>query len=300
MDEVFTTCDQVTVLRDGKVMATLPLNAIQPDEVIRLMIGREICLKKSTTRKPTDDQTRLRVKGLYGRFLKNIHFVGRRGEILGLGGLMGSGRTTLLQTLFGCRPMSQGWIEVDGQRLSPHSARQSMNAGLAYIPEDRKADGLALQLTIAENFALPILDRLQRCGWLKRGERTRTAESLARQLGLRYRRVSDRVERLSGGNQQKIVLGKWLARAPRVLLLDEPTRGIDVGAKADIHRLIQELADAGICAILASSDMPELLSLCDRILVMREGEITGELAGEQRTEEAILRMAAPPSEGHPL
>jgi ABC-type sugar transport system ATPase subunit len=199
----------------------------------------------------------------------------------------------LLQTLFGVHRMEGGEISLNGMVLKMRSPRNAMSAGIAYVPEDRKLYGLALNLGIAENFALPNLRRLGSFGILRKRKRDQLATLYAERLNLRYRKLSQLALLLSGGNQQKIVVGKWLARTPLVLLLDEPTRGIDVGAKAEIYALIRELTEEGMSILLVSSELTELLALSHRIIVMREGQLSGELAGDGMNEESIVQLATP-------
>jgi ABC-type sugar transport system ATPase subunit len=231
----------------------------------------------------------LTVKGV----LTDINFQVGRGEILGIAGLVGAGRTELLQTLFGVHRMEGGEISLNGMALKIRSPRDAMSAGIAYVPEDRKLYGLALNLSISENFALPNLQKLGTFGILRKKKRDELAKLYAERLNLRYRKLSQLALLLSGGNQQKIVLGKWLARNPLVLLLDEPTRGIDVGAKAELYALIRELTEEGMSILLVSSELTELLALSHRIIVMREGQLSGELAGDGMNEESIVQLATP-------
>jgi ABC-type sugar transport system ATPase subunit len=293
LDEVFSFCDRVSVLRDGKLVATKSVSDTNPDELIRLMVGREIPKTRGTQPLGSNacclSVSRLHVKGL----LKDISFEVGHGEIVGIAGMIGAGRTELLQTLFGVHATETGSISLNGSVLRIRSPRDAMAAGIAYVPEDRKLHGLALQLSIAENFALPNLRQLGRFVLLQKRKRDQLATLYAERLNLRYRRLQQLAVLLSGGNQQKIVLGKWLARKPQVLLLDEPTRGIDVGTKAEIYALIRGLARRGTSIILSSSELPELLALSRRIIVMREGQLTGELPADAMSEEAILQLATP-------
>ena len=293
LDEIFSFCDRVSVLRDGNFVASKSVSDTTPDELIRLMVGRDI-LEAEVSRSFVGDAFCLTVSGLTVRdVLTDINFQVRRGEIVGVAGLVGAGRTELLQTLFGVHRLERGEISVNGAALKIRSPSDAMSAGLAYVPEDRKLHGLALNLSIAENFALPNLRQLGKFGVLLKGKRRQLAKSYAERLNLRYQKLSQLALLLSGGNQQKIVLGKWLARNPLVLLLDEPTRGIDVGAKSEIYSLIRELTQQGMAIVLVSSELTELLALSNRIIVMREGRLSGELAGNAMNEESILQLATP-------
>ncbi len=293
LDEIFSFCDRVSVLRDGNLVATKSVSDTNPDELIRLMVGREI-LKAEASRPFAGDAPCLTVSGLaVTGVLTDVNFQVRRGEILGVAGLVGAGRTELLQTLFGVHRLERGEISLNGAVLKIRSPKDAMSAGIAYVPEDRKLHGLALNLNIAENFALPNLRQLGTFGILRKRKRDQLAKSYAERLNLRYQKLSQLALLLSGGNQQKIVLGKWLARNPLVLLLDEPTRGIDVGAKSEIYGLIRELTQEGMSILLVSSELTELLALSHRIIVLREGRLSGELAGDAMNEESILQLATP-------
>lgn len=293
LDEIFSFCDRVSVLRDGNLVATRSVSDTNPDELIRLMVGREI-LKAEASRPFAGDAPCLTVSGLaVTGVLTDINFRVRRGEILGVAGLVGAGRTELLQTLFGVHRLARGEISLNDVALKIRSPKDAMSAGIAYVPEDRKLHGLALNLSIAENFALPNLRQLGRFGILRKRKRDQLAMLYAERLNLRYQKLTQLALLLSGGNQQKIVVGKWLARNPLVLLLDEPTRGIDVGAKSEIYSLIRELTQEGMSILLVSSELTELLALSHRVIVMREGRLSGELAGDAMNEESILQLATP-------
>jgi ABC-type sugar transport system ATPase subunit len=293
LDEIFSFCDRVSVLRDGNLVASKLVSETTPDELIRLMVGRDI-LKAEAIRSTFSDAPCLKVSGLTVKgVLTDINFQVRRGEVLGVGGLVGAGRTELLQTLFGVHRLEKGEISLNGTSLKIRSPKDAMSAGIAYVPEDRKLHGLALNLSISENFALPNLRQLGRFGILQKRKRDKLAKQYAERLNLRYAKLSQLVVLLSGGNQQKIVLGKWLARNPLVLLLDEPTRGIDVGAKSEIYSLIRELTQGGMSIVLVSSELTELLALSNRIIVLREGRLSGELSGDAMNEESIVQLATP-------
>jgi ABC-type sugar transport system ATPase subunit len=291
LDEIFSFCQRVSVLRDGKLVETKLVSQTTPQEVIRLMVGRDILIPHPAS--SSRAATCLQVEGIgIDGILHDVSFEVRRGEILGIGGLVGAGRTELLQALFGIYPV-MGTLSINGTRARIRSPQDAIAAGIVYVPEDRTQLGLALNLSVADNFAMPNLRTLQRLGFLRSDQKRQLAETYTKRLNIRCRRLSQLAQRLSGGNQQKIVLGKWLARNPSVLLLDEPTRGVDVGAKAEIYTLIRELASSGIAVVLVSSELPELLGLSDRILVMREGRISGELARGSISEEAVMQLATP-------
>ncbi len=290
MDEIFRISDRVTVLRDGHHISTAPASELDAEELVRLMVGRP--LNELFTRTPHDlEEIALEVRGLSrsGEF-EDVDFVLRRGEILGLAGLVGAGRSELAQTIFGVRVPEAGEIRIDGEEVTIKSPHAAMERGIFYVPEERRSQGLILPFSIKNNITLSILDRISRFGFVPRSER-QTADRFAEGLSIRGGSITDPVSRLSGGNQQKVVLAKSLAREPSILLLDEPTRGVDVGAKSEIYRLIDDLAKEGKAILLISSELEEVLSMSDRILVMREGSLTGEFKREEATQENVMTAA---------
>ena len=292
LTEVKRIADRVVVLRDGANAGELRGEDIGHDAMVRLMIGRDVT--SVYKREPSQGQeTLLEVKGLVTDAFPNVAVDLRihAGEIVGMAGLVGAGRTELLESLFGVRSRLAGTVSISGEPLRAGSARESIRLGMALTPEDRKRFGLILEMSVRENLSLVVLRDDARLGFLDRArERVRSEESIA-QLGIRTPSREQAVQYLSGGNQQKVVLGKWLAAQPRVLLLDEPTRGIDVGAKEEIYRLMGELAGRGVGILFVSSEMEEILSMSDRVLVMHEGGIAGELARGEIDEEGIMRLA---------
>lgn len=290
MDEIFKISDRVTVLRDGRHISTAPASELDAEELVRLMVGRP--LNELFTRTPHDlGELRLEVRGLSraGEF-EDVDFVLRRGEILGLAGLVGAGRSELAQTIFGIRVPEAGEVRIDGEEVTIRSPHAAMERGIFYVPEERRSQGLILPFSIKNNITLSILDRISRFGFVPRSEQ-QTADRFAEGLSIRGASITDPVSRLSGGNQQKVVLAKSLAREPSILLLDEPTRGVDVGAKSEIYRLIDDLAKEGKAILLISSELEEVLSMSDRILVMREGSLTGEFKREEATQENVMTAA---------
>ncbi len=290
MDEIFKISDRVTVLRDGRHISTAPASELDAEELVRLMVGRP--LNELFTRTPHDlKEIGLEVRGLSrsGEF-EDVGFVLRRGEILGLAGLVGAGRSELAQTIFGIRVPEAGEIRIDGEEVTIRSPHVAMERGIFYVPEERRSQGLILPFSIKNNITLSILDRISRFGFVPRSEQ-QTADRFAEGLSIRGASITDPVSRLSGGNQQKVVLAKSLAREPSILLLDEPTRGVDVGAKSEIYRLIDDLAKEGKAILFISSELEEVLSMSDRILVMREGSLTGEFKREEATQENIMTAA---------
>jgi ABC-type sugar transport system ATPase subunit len=296
LEEIFQLADRVTVLRDGQLVATRPTREISRGELIRLMVGRELLQAEDALQAhgPSAGDTILAVNGLAraGAF-RNITFSLRQGEILGMAGLVGAGRSEIARALFGVDPVDAGVVTVAGQPLPSGSVAAAMAAGLALVPEDRQQLGLVLPMSVSANLSLAVLRTLTRLGLVSPARENALARRLADDLHVKAPAPWAPARTLSGGNQQKLVLGKWLAAKPRVLLLDEPTRGVDVGAKAEIYRLIRALAAQGLAILLISSDLPEVLLLSDRILVLRSGEISGELPHAGATQEKILALAMP-------
>jgi ABC-type sugar transport system ATPase subunit len=290
LDEIFAISDRITVLRDGHHITTAPASELDAEELVRLMVGRP--LNELFTRSPhSPGEVALEVRGLSraGEF-EGVDLVVRRGEIVGLSGLVGAGRSEVAQCIFGIRSPESGEVRIDGEEVQIRSPQSAMERGIFYVPEERRSQGLILPFSIKNNITLSILDRISRFGFVPRAER-QTADRFAKDLSIRGAMVSDPVSRLSGGNQQKVVLAKSLAREPSILLLDEPTRGIDVGAKSEIYRLIDDLAKEGKAILLISSELEEVLSMSDRIVVMREGRITGEFGRDEADQEKVMTAA---------
>ena len=292
LEEVYAICDTITVFRDGAYVLTAPASELTTEETIRAMVGRRLeALFPKEDATIGDTVLAVRHLTLAGQF-RDISFALRRGEILGLFGLVGAGRTELARVLFGIDAPDSGAISLNGAPVTIGSPSAAMRHGIAYVPEDRHAQGLVLEHPIAANITLPILPRLAAAwGMLDRaGERALATEYAAR-LQVKAAGVEQAVSALSGGNQQKVVLGKWLATQPRVLILDEPTRGIDIGAKAEVHRIISHLATEGMGIILISSELPEVLAMADRVLVMHEGRLTGEFTRGGVDQETVMFAA---------
>ncbi len=298
MEEIFAIADRATVLRDGQLVGTVAVAETDPDALIRMMVGRQLeQLYGQGGSNASAGGDILRVEGLSarGRF-HEVTFRVRRGEILGFAGLIGAGRSEVAQAVFGAGPRDAGQVYVEGHAVEIRSPRDAMRQGIAYLSEDRQGDGLFLRMNVHRNVAVSHLKRLSHLGLMFRAREARESASYVRQLRIRTPSVEQQVMNLSGGNQQKVMLARWLAIQPRVLIADEPTRGVDVGAKAEIYELLHTLAAEGLGIILISSEMPEVLGMSDRILVMREGRVAGELAGTAATEEAIMALCArPPS-----
>lgn len=291
LEEIFEICDRVTVLRDGHYIGTLVTAETGRDEIIRMMVGRE--LKESIPKRPVaPGEPILEVIGLTRRgIFEAISFTVRRGEIVGIGGLVGAGRTEVARAIFGADPIDAGEIRILGKTVRPRSPREAIGLGIGLVPEDRKSLGLILSMVVRENTTLANLDLLTILGFVNRKQEKEVAERYVRDLRVRTPTIEQEVKNLSGGNQQKVVLAKWLFTNSQVLIFDEPTRGIDVGAKIEIYELMNDLAARGAGMVMISSELPELLGMSDRILVMHEGRIAGELAREEATQEKVMHLA---------
>lgn len=294
LDELRSVGDRVTVLRDGANVHTANMADLTRDQLIQHMVGRP--LDAIFQRQPQDTgDVLLRVRNVSRGLLRDISFEIRAGEIVGLGGLMGAGRTELCRVLFGLDPPVTGSVEIAGWNITPKTPRAAVAAGVALIPEDRQHNGLALKLPIAHNITLPDLGKISRLGFLRKADEGKLSEQYRERLRIKCNSTAQLSGRLSGGNQQKIVIAKWVARGAKVFLFDEPTRGIDVGAKQEVFEEMDRLARSGAAVLMVSSELPELIQVTDRILVMANGRLTGELPGKT-TQEEIMRLAAPSAE----
>jgi ABC-type sugar transport system ATPase subunit len=296
LEDVMAVCEHITVLRDGAVVGDAPAAELTMARLIALMVGRDIETIYPQRQAAPRKEVLLRVEGLGQRGVaSDISFALRAGEVLGLSGLMGSGRSELARMIFGLDRFDHGFVDIDGRRFERLSPATAMAAGLAFLSEDRRGDGLLMDASIAENISLAALPALARGGFLDAERMTSTSRSLAQKVHLSTGDVTGTLARhLSGGNQQKVVIAKWLLREPRVFILDEPTRGIDVGAKQEVYRLINGLVEAGGAVLLISSEIEELIGLCDRILTISKGEITGSFTRADFDREAILAAAMAP------
>lgn len=291
LEEIFALCQRVTTLRDGTLIASEPLEGLTEDDLVRRMVGRDLdeLYPKQETRvgEVALSVRRLTREGVF----TDVSFDVRRGEIVGLAGLVGAGRSEVARAVFGVDRWDAGTVEVQGKALTNGAPSTAMAAGLALVPEDRRAQGLVMDMSIERNIGLTGLRTTVRAGLMDRGaERSRSLDWAVR-LQVKYARIADAVGTLSGGNQQKVVLAKWLATGPQVLIVDEPTRGIDVGTKAEVHRLLSGLAADGVAVLMISSDLPEILGMADRVLVMHEGRLTAEIPRARATEESVMAAA---------
>ena len=291
LEEVFAIADRLTVFRDGTHIITAPVREMTTDEIIKHMVGRELSnlfpKGEAEIGEVVMEVRHLTRPGVFA----DVNFQLRRGEILGFAGLVGAGRTEVARVLFGIDRAASGEVWLKGKQVRIRSPRQAMANGIAYVPEDRHSQGLVMSFSIASNVTLPILQQVSRLGLIDPRREQKIASDYSNQLRVRSTGVEQLVSALSGGNQQKVVLGKWLATDPSVLILDEPTRGIDVGAKAEVHRIISELAASGLAIILISSELPEVLAMADRVLVLHEGSVTGTFSRAEATQERVMLAA---------
>lgn len=291
LEELFALADRVTTLRDGEYVGTRAMTHVTTDELIQMMVGRQLedlFPKQDVVRgKAILEVANLSVAGAFD----NISFTLHAGEILGMAGLVGAGRTDVACAIFGIKPADTGQIIIDGQQVTVRNPQQAMSLGISYVPEDRQNHGLVLPMQIGDNITLPMINEFATYGWLNPQKEKAAAQAAAKKLEVKAYGIEQKAKELSGGNQQKVVLAKWLNTNPRILILDEPTRGIDVGTKAAVHHLMSSLAAEGIAILMISSELPEVLGMSDRILVMREGHITGEFSHTEATQEKLMMAA---------
>ncbi|BBU31018.1 ribose import ATP-binding protein RbsA [Burkholderia sp. THE68] len=297
LEEIFDLADRVTVLRDGRTVSTAPIAQVTRETLVRQMVDRELSELYGEPQSHASGTPVLEVRGLSLRPVKkaearirDIGFTLHRGEVLGIAGLVGSGRTEIMEMIFGMRA-STGSVSIDGAPVRIRNPHDAIRAGIGFVTEDRKAQGLVLGMSVRENFSLTHLRRYSPFQFVQYARERESCQQYVRMLGIKTPGVEQKVVNLSGGNQQKIVIAKWVARNPKVLIVDEPTRGIDVGAKAEVHALIARLAAQGIGVIVISSDLLEVLALSDRILTVREGRISGELSRAEASQEKVMALA---------
>jgi rhamnose transport system ATP-binding protein len=292
LEEIFRIADRVAVLRDGRLVQQLPIDQLTADRAVELMVGREVDLYAD--RQPVrPGPIRVSVAGLSRTDeFRDISFDVHQGEVLGLGGLVGSGRTEIARCLFGITLADAGTVAVSGETIRYDTAKDAIDNGVAYLSEDRRGQSLVLEFSILDNATLTVVDRATTAGLVRRSKSQAIVEPQLSRMRLRFQSFDQPVSTLSGGNQQKVAIAKMLSVNPKVIFLDEPTRGVDVGAKAEIHRILRSLAREGVGILVISSELPELIGVCDRVLVVREGEITGEVMGDQMTEANIMHLAS--------
>jgi ribose transport system ATP-binding protein len=293
LEEIKRICNRITIMRDGHYINTVDAQDVSIDQIISMMVGRTIYESAPEVPDRPNQETVLAVKGLNrAGVLKDINFTLKKGEILGFAGLMGAGRTEVARAVFGADRIDTGEIYVQGRRAQIKTPRDAVRYGIGYLSEDRKRYGLALGMDVESNVVLAAFKKfLGRLGWVNRGKTRRTAQQYVETLAIKTPTIQQRVRNLSGGNQQKVVIGKWLTADTDILIFDEPTRGIDVGAKSEIYKLLNDLAHQGKSIIMISSELPEVLRMSHRIIVMCEGRITGELSAAEATQEGIMKYA---------
>jgi rhamnose transport system ATP-binding protein len=303
IEEIFAICQRVTVMRDGRQVLTRGLDGLVAGDLVRAMVGRDLTERPAETHdKPGEPLLNVERLTREGVFI-DISFTVRAGEIVALAGLVGSGRSEVARAVFGIDRYDAGAVTVRGRRLRRGSPTAAMAAGVGFVPEDRRQQGLVMEMSVQQNVALASMHRLRRAGIIRAAAERALASDWATRLKLKYGRLTDPVSMLSGGNQQKVVLAKWLARKPMLLIVDEPTRGIDIATKAEVHHLLSQLAHDGVGILMISSELPEVLRVSDRILVMQEGRLAGEYARAEASEENIMSAATgqldPPGHGKP-
>lgn len=291
MEEIFAICDTITILRDGEYVGTRIIKETSFDEVVNMMVGRSIG-ERYPKRMAQIGDILLEVKGATKRnAFHDISFEVRKGEVLGVAGLMGAGRTEIMKAIFGYEKLDAGTIFIDGQPVKIKNPMDAIRHGIAFITEDRKSEGLILDFSINENLTLPNLKRISKRSIIQKSEETEFTKTMMKRLNVKAANSQQAVKLLSGGNQQKVVLAKWLGTNPKILILDEPTRGVDVGAKKEIYSIINDLTEQGVSIIMVSSELPEILGMSDRVLIIHEGHVGGVLDKDEATQESIMAIA---------
>lgn len=292
LEEVMELGDRLTVFKDGKFVVTKNVADVTMDDIVTLMVGRQIDKSEWGNTHATKDEL-LTVKDLCnGKKFQNINFTLHKGEIVGLAGFVGAGRTEVLTSIFGADKLDSGEVYIKGEKVSIHSPKEAIAHRISMIPENRRDDGLITSMSIKENAQLSVIDRISNKGFLSKKKSNDLMEQMIEKYSIKIGNMDDKILTLSGGNQQKVIIAKWIGNDPEILLCDEPTRGIDVGAKAEVYKILRDISASGIGVLMVSSELPELLAVCDRILVMHEGKMTGELSREEASEEAIMKYAA--------
>ncbi|MDF2614611.1 MAG: transporter related protein [Clostridia bacterium] len=292
MKEIFQMTDQVVIIKDGQYVTQIPTKETNEREIVKMMVGRNLGdIFSELDRNKKKDGIMLKVENLTNDYVKDVSFELKKGEILGFAGLVGAGRTETMRAIFGADKKTTGRVHLDGREIHIKAPEDAIACGIALCPEDRKEEGIIGGRAIKENISIGILKKLTKRGFVDRNKEINLAESSVKELRIRTPHIEKKIRELSGGNQQKTILARWLAAHPKVLILDEPTKGIDIGSKAEIYQMTCDLAKKGISVILISSELTEVLGLSDRVIVMCEGRITGELSNEEATEEKVLTLA---------
>ncbi|MEK5071600.1 sugar ABC transporter ATP-binding protein [Sporosarcina sp. FSL K6-1508] len=291
MEEIFSLCDRITILRDGNYVGVKEIKKTSFDEIVQMMVGRELG-ERFPERNAKIGDVKLAANGLTRNgYFEDISFELRKGEVLGIAGLMGAGRTEVAQSLFGYKKLHKGEVLLDGKPVKISNPLQAIKLGFGYVTEDRKSEGLIVDFSVRDNLSLTNFDKVSAKGIIKANEEKELYETMVKRLGVRTSGPNQAAKSLSGGNQQKVVIAKWLGIEPNVLILDEPTRGVDVGAKKEIYSIINELAEKGVAILMISSELPEIIGMTDRVLVMHEGTMTAELQKTEMTQERIMHYA---------
>ncbi|MBK1829789.1 sugar ABC transporter ATP-binding protein [Verrucomicrobiaceae bacterium R5-34] len=292
MDEIFRLSDRITVLRDGEKVKTMNTSDTNLDDLVTLMVGRELTATYPSRNKCISDEVLLKVENLSGNGVENINLEIRKGEVLGLAGLIGAGRTELAELLFGVKHKTGGRVLLEGREVNPSIPKDAIKDGIALVPEDRKKLGALLDVDIRGNISISILDRISKFFTIDQKEERRIADHYRDAIRIKTPNLEQKIKNLSGGNQQKVIIAKWLATEPSLVIFDEPTRGIDVGAKSEIYALVNSLVESGKAVLMISSEMEEVMGMSDRILVLHEGKITGELDRSEFNQEKIMSYAS--------
>jgi ribose transport system ATP-binding protein len=292
MDEVFRLSDRITVMRDGQKIETVNSRDTDVNQLVRLMVGRELKGTYPARKAAIPDELLLDVQHLHGHGLSDVSFTIRRGEVLGVAGLIGAGRTQLAELLFGLRPKTAGKVIFKGREIAARTAREAIDLGIALVPEDRKRQGALMSVDVKGNISMAILKKISFASVVSKREERRIARRYSDELRIKTPSLEQQVGNLSGGNQQKVILAKWLAAEPELIILDEPTRGIDVGAKHEVYRLVNALIESGKTILMISSEMEELMGLSDRIVVLSEGRVAGVVNKADFSQELIMRYAS--------
>jgi len=291
MEEIFELCDRITILRDGQYIGTRNICDITMDDIVQMMIGREIG-ERYPKREVTIGEEVFRVEGLtHSKLFKDVNFSVRAGEVLGVSGLMGAGRTEIMQAIFGNLPIVSGKIFIDGKEVAIHNPRQAIANGIGFITEDRKTEGLLLEKSIAENIEIANLGKVSSKSVLSKSKGAELVKKGIEEFRIKCFGPEHECGNLSGGNQQKVVLAKWIYTDPKILILDEPTRGVDIGAKKEIYSVINDMAAKGVAVIMVSSELPEVLGMSDRIMVVHEGHVTGIIDGATADQAKVMTLA---------
>ncbi|MDQ8189903.1 sugar ABC transporter ATP-binding protein [Roseibacillus persicicus] len=292
MDEIFKLSDRITVLRDGQKVKTIETAETNLDELVKLMVGRELKETYPQRNHQVSDEVLLTVENVSGTIVDDVSLQIKKGEVLGLAGLIGSGRTELAEILFGYKPKTSGRITLEGKEIESKTPKQAIAKGIALVPEDRKKLGALLEFDIKENISVSVLERISKFFTVNRATEVDIAEGYRKAIRIKTPNLEEKIKNLSGGNQQKVIIAKWLATEPTLVIFDEPTRGIDVGAKSEIYELVNSLVESGKSVLMISSEMEEVMGMSDRIVVLHEGRVTGELARKDFSQEAIMGFAS--------